>query len=287
VDELWASSQHTLAAMQQGLSAPNQAAPNPPPGTALMPLAVTLPLLANSNRLQTRTAYGLPAQAVLFTFSFDLHSSIHRKNPLMALRAFQRAFPADHPLANQVALLIKTHRPTCPNRDWDRLKAEAAVDPRLHILEATLPRPELIELTAACDSFISLHRAEGFGRGLAEALMLGLDVIATHYGGNRDFCIGPLAHPVRFQLVRVNNGEYIYHRRQNWAQPSIAHAADRLRHVAARRLQEGLPDRAITEGYRQRFHPSVCGARYRQHLETLWERREVLASQLRWSGAVH
>ena len=217
VDELWASSQHTLTAMQQGLEAPNQASPQPSPSTALMPLAVTIPMLSSKARLLTRATYELPSEAVLFTFSFDLNSSISRKNPLMALRAFQRAFPPEHPLANQVALLIKTHQPKCSNRNWARLKAEADADPRLHILETTLPRTELLELYAACDGFISLHRAEGFGRGLAEALMLGLDVIATDHGGNTDFCTGPLSHPVRCQMVRVNNGEYPYHRCQQWA----------------------------------------------------------------------
>jgi glycosyltransferase involved in cell wall biosynthesis len=282
VDELWASSQHTLSAMQQGLAARNQAAPNPLPSTELLPLAVTLPLLAAQNRLQTRHAYGLPAEAVLFTFSFDLNSSIHRKNPLMALRAFQRAFPPDHPLADQVALLIKTHRPNRPNRDWDRLKREAAIDQRLHILENTLPRNELLELYAACDGFISLHRAEGFGRGLAEALMLGLDVIATDHGGNTDFCTGPLAHPVRCQMVRVNNGEYPYHRGQQWAQPSVAHAAELLQQVAERRCRDGLPDPSITAKYRQRFDPATCGARYRQQLEALWDKRQHLAPRLRF-----
>ena len=282
VDELWASSQHTLSAMRQGLAAPNQAATHPLPSTVLLPLAVTLPILPTDKRLQTRAAYGLPAQAVLFTFSFDLNSSIHRKNPLMALRAFQRAFPADHPLADQVALLIKTHRPNGTNRNWDRLKAEAVVDSRLHILETTLPRNELLELYAACDGFISLHRAEGFGRGLAEALMLGLDVIATDHGGNTDFCIGPLAHPVRCQMVRVNNGEYPYHRGQQWAQPSVAHAAELLKQVAERRCRDGLPGPSITADYRQRFDPTICGARYRQQLEALWDKRHQLAPQLRF-----
>lgn len=282
VDELWASSLHTLSAMRQGLAAPNQAAPNPLPSTALLPLAVTLPTLSKDNRLQTRAAYGLPAQAVLFTFSFDLNSSIHRKNPLMALRAFQRAFPPDHPLADQVALLIKTHRPNRPNRDWDRLKAEAAEDQRLHILETTLSRTELLELYTACDGFISLHRAEGFGRGLAEALMLGLDVIATDHGGNTDFCTGPLAHPVRCQMVRVNNGEYPYHRGQQWAQPSVAHAAKLLQQVAERRWRDGLPDPSITADYRQHFDPAICGTRYRQQLEALWDKRHQLAHQLRF-----
>jgi glycosyltransferase involved in cell wall biosynthesis len=45
-----------------------------------------------------------------------------------------------------------------------------------------------MELYRACDCFVSLHRAEGYGRGIAEALLLGLDVIATGHGGNVDFC---------------------------------------------------------------------------------------------------
>lgn len=284
LDELWASSQHTFEAMQQGLEAPNQAAPEPLPSNSLMPLAVTLPVKFSTERLHTRATYGLPSEAILFTFSFDLNSSIHRKNPLMALRAFQRAFPVGHRLADQVALIIKTHCPRGDNPDWNRLKKEASADPRLHILETTLPRSELLELYAACDGFISLHRAEGFGRGLAEALMLGLDVIATDHGGNTDFCHGPLAHPVRCQLVRVNNGEYPYHRGQHWAQPSMAHAAELLLQVAERRLRDGLPDPSIAAQYRQHFDPSVCGARYRQQLEALWEKRQQLAPQLRFQA---
>ena len=130
--------------------------------------------------------------------------------------------PANHPLADQVALLIKTHRPSKTNQNWNRLKAEAAKDHRLHILERTLPRTALLKLYAACECFISLHRAEGFGRGIAEALLLGLDVIATDHGGNTDFCKGPLANPVRCHMVRVKNGEYPYHRGQEWAQPCRA-----------------------------------------------------------------
>ena len=59
------------------------------------------------------------------------------------------------------------------------------------------PLDELLSLYGCCNVFLSLHRSEGFGRGIAEALLLGVDVIATAYAGNTDFCAGPLAHPVR------------------------------------------------------------------------------------------
>jgi glycosyltransferase involved in cell wall biosynthesis len=287
VDELWASSRHTAAAMQEGLAAPNRAAVDPAPSVQQLPLPVALeaglqPPLALARRQAIRRRHQLPADVVLFTFSFDLNSSIHRKNPLVALRAFQRAFPADHPLADRVALLIKTHPPARPSPEWNRLKQEATADPRLHTLETTLPRLELLELYAACDAFVSLHRAEGFGRGLAEALLLGLDVIATDHGGNTDFCTGPLAQPVRHQLIPVLNGEYVYHRGQTWAQASTAHAAALMQQVAQRRLEQGLPSQELVATYRERFDPAVCGARYRQRLETLWAQRDHLGAQLRW-----
>ena len=89
-----------------------------------------------------------------------------------------------HPLSKQVALMVKTFLPQDESAEWQWLQLRAAEDPRIH-------------LYGCCDVFLSLHRSEGFGRGMAEALQLGVDVIATDYGGNTDFCIGPLAHPVR------------------------------------------------------------------------------------------
>lgn len=290
VDELWSSSSHTAAAMREGITAPNRAAVDPAPLLEQMPLPVSIPSSLNQpltaeHRQVIRARHQLPVDAVLFTFSFDLNSSIHRKNPLVALRAFQRAFPPGHPLADQVALLIKTHAPKSPSPEWMRFKQDIAADPRLHTMESTLPRSKLLELYAACDAFASLHRAEGFGRGMAEALLLGLDVIATDHGGNTDFCTGPLAHPVRHQLIPVLNGEYMYHRGQHWAQPSSTHAAELMQQVAARRLEQGPPKPELVDSYRERFDPAVCGARYRLRLEALWAQRDQLNERLRWRVA--
>ena len=85
-------------------------------------------------------------------------------------------------------------------------------------------------------------------------------------------------------MVGVNNGEYRYHRGQQWAHPSVAHAAELLQQVAERRCRDGLPEPSITAEYRQRFDPANCGARYRQQLEALWDKRHQLAPQLRFQG---
>ena len=220
--------------------------------------------------------------AVIFTFSFDLSSSIHRQNPFSALRAFQRAFPSGHPLSDRVALVIKPHNPNQPSPEWERLKLQTESDSRVFVLDNSLTRKELFELHAACDAFISLHRAEGFGRGIAEALLLGLDVIATDYGGNTDFCTGPLAHPVRAELIPVLNGQFVYHRGQHWAQASTSHASELMQEVAKYRLNNSPVYTDLVNAHRKRFDPKSCGARYRKRLEALWNDRVEVEQRLRW-----
>ena len=117
---------------------------------------------------------------------------------------------------------------------------------------------------------IALHRSEGFGRGMAEALQLGVDVIATAYGGNTDFCAD--SHV--------------------WGEPDLDHAAELMQQVAARRLALANNREAAASDpsrdpeelavYRQRFSWAAAGARYRARLEELWGRRRELGERLKW-----
>jgi len=76
-----------------------------------------------------------------------------------------------------------------------------------------LVRRQILESTRGNLS-LSLHRVEGFGRGMAEALQLGVDVIATAHGGNTDFCA---------------DGHV-------WGVSDLDHAAELMQQAAARRL---------------------------------------------------
>ena len=136
-------------------------------------------------------------------------------------------------------------------------------------METNLTRYQLRQLYGCCDGFLSLHRAEGFGRGMAEAFQLGLDVVATNWSGNTDFCKGPLAHLIPYELVPVTPGAYPHWPGQVWAEPNIKAAAEALRNIDRRRRQEGLPAVEISAGYRQQFSAATCGARYRKRLEEL------------------
>lgn len=244
------------------------------------------------SRQYIRKAFCLPSKAIVFCFSFDFNSSANRKNPMAILEAFQQAFPlphlsstmgrsvTNHPLSNDVALLIKTF-PGCERHvEWEWLKQRASEDKRIHLVQASLDRDELLSLYGACDVFISLHRSEGFGRGMAEALQLGLDVIATNYGGNTDFCTGPLSHLVRSLEVPIPRGAYPFADGHVWAEPNLEHAIHLMQEVANRRHAsikhtgsisfDISCDADVLSSYRDYFSSASAGYRYKARLEELW-----------------
>lgn len=227
VDEVWVSSRHTYDSLSLFSSVP----------VLIMPLPVELGPISP----KPRQDFGLPEQSYLFCFSFDLNSSIYRKNPQGCVKAFRQAFPlAGRAGERAVGLVIKTHAPACRNREWIDLKRLAREDPRIHIVESTLSRPDLLALYKCCDCFLSLHRAEGFGRGIAEALLLGLHVITTGYSGNVDFCSPPQADLCRYRLVRIKKGQYPFGEGQFWAEPDLDHVAELMRGVARTAGNSGL-----------------------------------------------
>ena len=132
-------------------------------------------------------------------------------------------------------MLIKTFHPQCFCAEWEWLHARAAEDPRITLIAESLPRDDLLSLYGCCDVFLSLHRSEGFGRGIAEALQMGLDVIATDFGGT-DFCTGPLTHPVGGGSP-YSSGSYKYADGHSWAEPDVDHAAELCRQVATSRFE--------------------------------------------------
>jgi hypothetical protein len=115
-------------------------------------------------------------------------------------------------------------------------------------------RPEILALFNACDCFVSLHRAEGFGRCLAEALLLGKQVVATGFSGNLDYCQEPRVAIVRHKLVPLREGDYMWGNGQSWAEPDIDHAAEQMRSVYL------TPRPSSVLSYP--FDPDIAGRRY-------------------------
>ena len=258
IDEVWVSTQHTFNALAPICSKP----------LFVMPTAVELgPVTRFVSRKQAREYFDLPEKAKLFCFAFDLKSNVHRKNPQACIDAFLEAFPSGQFSADEVRLVIKAHKPAKCHPAWEKLKKLAAEDKRIHIIEGTLPRSDLLALYQACDCFVSLHRAEGFGRSLAEALKLGLHVIATGYSGNTDFCKPPHTDLVRYRLIKLKKGQYPHGKGQVWADPDVSHAAELMRRFAltkhAKKNKLAWPE----------FAASTVGQRYKERLETIYNER--------------
>ncbi len=176
--------------------------------------------------------------AFTFLFVCDFGSSIIRKNPMAAVRAFRAAFDADN---RNVRLVIKI-REIIPahwsNIDgyWEELEALAAADPRIEFLLGDLSDDEYWALLGACDALVSLHRGEGFCYPVADAMQLGRPVIVTDYSGTRDFCTEQTAFPVAADIVPTppahmrSNGPA-----GNWALPRHDAAVAAMRQALTQR----------------------------------------------------
>ena len=133
-----------------------------------------------------------------------------------------RAFP----VSDNVGLVIKTVYGEHHSSEYIKLLEIALVDRRIHVINSVLPRDEMYGLIAACDCYVSLHRAEGFGLGLAEAMLLGKPVIGTAYSGNLDFMHPGNSCLVKHTMTPVPRDAYPFRMGQEWAEPDIDHAAE-------------------------------------------------------------
>jgi glycosyltransferase involved in cell wall biosynthesis len=179
----------------------------------------------------TRADFGLPQDAFVTLSMFDATSSLARKNPLGAIEAHARAF-GDRP---DRILVIKTHATADAGPGWAAVVAAAATHPNVRVMEEHLSRPALWALMAAADCLLSLHRAEGYGFAMAEAMVLGRPVVATGWSGNVDFMAGTGALLVPWHLIPVRDPQEIYETPgAEWAEPDLDAAAQMLSGLAGR-----------------------------------------------------
>ncbi len=177
----------------------------------------------------TRDSFSLPKNIFLFMFSYDMSSLTSRKNPEAVIKAFLQAFPKE----KEVGLVIKISRDKNRedhNHEWKKLIHKASEDSRFFIIDKSLSNRDMKGLINSCDCYVSLHRAEGFGMGMAEAMKMGKAVIATNYSGNTDFTRPDTACVVDYKLIPIKPDEYVYYEKgQVWADPNIEHAAQYMK----------------------------------------------------------
>ena len=200
--------------------------------------------------------------------AFDSFSFVQRKNPVNVLKAFQKAFKG----VPEARLIVKTQ-----NRDnvfdtvqvnlWDQVDTIISADPRIVVMNETLSYRDLLRLKAGSDIYVSLHKSEGWGFGMIEAMNLGVPVVCTGYSGNMDFCSDETAWLVDYEEVLLRQEEYIFVRRGSiWAEPSVDSAAKQLRlayddpearkakaQAAQKHIRTAFSTEAIAERYGSRL----------------------------------
>jgi glycosyltransferase involved in cell wall biosynthesis len=207
---------------------------------------------------------GIP-EGFLFLFVFDYLSTVQRKNPVGLVEAFRRAFaPGEGP-----RLLIKTING--PLRPLSEEEVLWAADGRedIHVIDRSLSGDELNGLMAACDCYVSLHRAEGFGLTLAEAMAIGKPAIATGYSGNVDFMNERNSYLVDFTIGRVGPECEIYPPEGEWADPSVDHAAQLMREVYSDPREAARRGARAAQEIEQTLSPAATGAAMLRRLEQL------------------
>lgn len=192
-------------------------------------LRVPMPLGNIEDSGLQREDFGLPEQAFVFLVTFDFSSRMERKNPAAAIQAFRHAFP---PERRDVRLLVKSSNGYRFPHWIKHIFDLAHGDDRILVRDDVLDRAHLNALQRCCDAYVSLHRAEGFGMGLAECMAIGKPVIATAWSGNMEFMDTASAALVDFTLVPVGEGEYPGGEGQRWADADVVQAAAWMRRLA-------------------------------------------------------
>ena len=167
-----------------------------------------------------------------------MESSFVRKNPLAAIAAFRAAF-GDDPTR---ILVVKIGNPGHFPEDFAAIRHVVAGAANIRLETRTLPVADNFALMACADIVLSLHRSEGFGLVLAEAMLLGIPVIATGWSGNLDFMDATSAVLVRPRMVPAVDPRGVYDvPGAMWAQPSLGEAMGALRRLA----DDGAERRAL------------------------------------------
>jgi glycosyltransferase involved in cell wall biosynthesis len=254
VDEVWVATQHIYDAV----------APTSPVPVVRMTLPVLMPQVAQ----RTRRELGFPQEGFVFLYLHDYHSVAARKNPTGLIEAFRRAFP----LGSGAKLVLKSINAHTSPEEHERIVLAAGEHPDITLIDGYVSGAEKNAMIAHCDCYVSLHRSEGFGLTVAEAMLLAKPVIATRYGGTQEFLNDENAYLVDWEPTRIGEGAFPYPPDGVWAEPDLDQAAGLMRRVLAEPEEAHARGAIAREEMLERHSPQVAGAAMRRRLELIHER---------------
>lgn len=235
VDEIWVNTEFVAKSMRAIC-----------PKVTKIPFGVEFDVEA---LVPSRAFFALPDDKFIFLCSFDFNSSLDRKNPKAVIDAFLKAFPSD--LGNAI-LVIKSINGAPNNQALAELKHYTSSFNHIVYLDKYLNSAEMRSLIAVSDCYVSLHRSEGLGLGLAESMYLGKPTIATAYSGNMEFMNEYNSCLVPYELIPVERDQYLGWEGQVWAEPNVDIAAELMKKLVNDDLYRSQISHAAASYMRER-----------------------------------
>ena len=214
VDEIWTPAEFVSNSIRKVTDKP----------VHTIPYHVTAP----TDDKYDRAYFGLPEDKFLFLMMYDNGSMMERKNPLGTLEAFKRAFGKEN---DEVGLVIKISGNA--KEDMEKICEFFDGYTNIYFMTEMLTKIEVNSLLRDVDVFVSLHRAEGFGLGMAEAMLNGTPCIATNWSANTEFMDEKSACMVDYQLIELTEDIGPFKAGNRWADADVAQAAEYMKRLYA------------------------------------------------------
>lgn len=216
-----------------------------------------------------RQALGLPKDKFIFVFMFDFASSFERKNPFSTIEAFKLAFEKSN---ESVLLVLKFSNADIFPDLRNQLSVITEGWKSIRFIEGHLPKDQVNALIYNCNCYVSLHRAEGFGLTIAEAMFYGKPVIASAYSANMEFMNFSNSFPVKYELVTTTEDYGAYPKGSVWAEPDIDHASYLMKYVFENYQEAQQIGARATKDIRSLLSPQSVGIKIKNRLELIMKK---------------
>lgn len=251
LDEIWAPSEFICNAIRKKTTLP----------VRCMPYYVDVHI----GTIYERKHFGIPEDKFLYLMMYDQSSCMERKNPIGVLNAFKMAFEKEN---KNVGLVIKINNPTPESRRQIRSVLDGYTN--IYLIEETLSRDEVNSLTKCVDVVVSLHRAEGFGLVLAEAMLLGTPTVATNWSSNTEFMNENVACMVDYELITIEKDMPPFKAGNRWADANLDQAAGYMKKLYEDKEYYEMIRKNAKEYAEEKLGMDQAAGRMRERLKEIW-----------------